>query len=137
MRRLDKEKQKTSARGDIRHSGSPGNNGSPNLALGRTLLRSVPALGRMRNRDFRGRVLSPQRRRSPEDRSQGLTLRQRLGSWRLSGADPLDEPVEDSRPDLVLADQVLNSVFKVGIVIDLDNDDRAVGFLDVDAVKAG
>jgi hypothetical protein len=51
-----------------------------------------------------------------------------------SGVDPLDEPAEDSRPDLVLADQVFDPVFKIGIVVDLDDDDRTVGFLDVDAI---
>src|SRR5271154_6943462 len=56
---------------------------------------------------------------------------------RVSRIDPLDEPVEDSRPDLVLADQVLDPVFEVRVVVYLDDDDRAVGFLDVDAVEAG
>ena len=54
---------------------------------------------------------------------------------RLSGADPLDEPVEDAGPDLVLADLVLDPVLEVRIVVDLDDDDRAIGFLDVDAIK--
>ena len=50
-----------------------------------------------------------------------------------SRIDPLDEPVKNSRPDLVLADQVLDPVFQVWIIVDLDDDDFAVGFLDVDA----
>src|SRR5580693_444257 len=54
---------------------------------------------------------------------------------RLSGVDPLNEPVEDSRPDLVLADLVLDPVFEVRVVVDLDDDDRAVRFLDVDAIE--
>src|ERR1700683_328570 len=54
---------------------------------------------------------------------------------RASGVDPLDEPVEDTRPDLVLADLVLDPVFKVRVVVDLDDDDRAVRFLDVDAIE--
>jgi hypothetical protein len=54
-----------------------------------------------------------------------------------SGADPLDEPVQDSRPDLVLADQVFDAVFKVRVVVDLDDDNFPIGFLDVDAVETG
>ena len=64
----------------------------------------------------------------------------RLSAWgaatsRLSGIDPLDEPIENSRPDLVLADLVLDPVFKVRVVVNLDDDDRAVRFLDVDPIE--
>src|ERR1700760_23884 len=52
-------------------------------------------------------------------------------------ADALDEPVEDSRPDLVLADQVLDPMLEVRVVVDLDDNDFAVGLLEIDAVKAG
>ena len=51
--------------------------------------------------------------------------------------DPLDEPVEKADPDLVLADLILDTVVKVGVVVDLNDDDRAVGFLDVDAIETG
>ena len=55
---------------------------------------------------------------------------------RLSGIDPFDEPVDEPRPDLVLADLVLDPVLEIGVVVDLDDDDRAVGLLDVDAIEA-
>src|SRR5580693_1488062 len=64
-----------------------------------------------------------------------LLRRPRAQRRRLSGVDPLNEPVEDSRPDLVLADLVLDPVVEVRVVVDLDDDDRAVRFLDVDAIK--
>jgi hypothetical protein len=40
-------------------------------------------------------------------------------------------------PQLLLADMVLDAVFEVRVVVDLDDDDWGVAFLDVDAVKAG
>src|ERR1700733_14573383 len=58
----------------------------------------------------------------------------RTAASRLSGIDPLDEPIENPRPNFVLADLVLDPVLKVRIVVDLDDDDRAVRFLDVDPI---
>src|SRR6266571_7602448 len=50
--------------------------------------------------------------------------------------EPLDEPLEQPRPDLVLAELVLDAVLEIGIVVDLHDDEAAVGLLDVDAVEA-
>ena len=47
----------------------------------------------------------------------------------------LDEPLEHADPDLVLADLVLDAVLEIGIVVDLHDDEAAVGLLDVDAVE--
>src|SRR5215470_367183 len=49
--------------------------------------------------------------------------------------EALDEPLEHAHPDLVLADLVLDAVLEIGIVVDLHDDEAAVGLLDVDAVE--
>jgi hypothetical protein len=49
--------------------------------------------------------------------------------------EALDEPLEHADPDLVLADLVLDAVLEIGIVVDLHDDEAAVGLLDVDAVE--
>src|SRR5262245_8460334 len=50
--------------------------------------------------------------------------------------EPLDEPLEHAGPDFVLADLVLNAVLEVGVVVDLHDDEAALGLLDVDPVEA-
>src|SRR6478752_8967881 len=50
--------------------------------------------------------------------------------------EPLDEPLEQPCPDLVLADLVLDAVLEVRVVVDLHDDEAAVGLLDVHAVEA-
>jgi hypothetical protein len=49
--------------------------------------------------------------------------------------ESLDEPLEHADPDLVLADLVLDAVLEIGVVVDLHDDEAAVGLLDVDAVE--
>src|SRR5580704_17184480 len=53
-----------------------------------------------------------------------------------SGVDALDEPLQDTAPDFVLADLILDAMIEIGIVVDLDHRDRIAGLLDVDAIKA-
>src|SRR2546430_4657908 len=50
--------------------------------------------------------------------------------------EPLDEPLEQPRPDLVLADLVLDAVLEIRVVVDFHDDETAVGLLDIDAVEA-
>src|SRR6266851_5636156 len=50
--------------------------------------------------------------------------------------EALDEPAQQPRPDLVLADLVLDAVLEVGVVVDLHDDEAMVGLLDVDAVES-
>jgi hypothetical protein len=58
-----------------------------------------------------------------------------LRRTRKSGVDSFDEPVQDSSPHFVRADLVLDPMLEIRVVVDLDDDDRAVGFLDVDAER--
>src|SRR5436305_13362236 len=50
--------------------------------------------------------------------------------------EALDEPLEQSCPDLVLADLVFDAVLEIRVVVDLHDDEATVGLLDVDAVEA-
>src|SRR4029077_16352148 len=50
--------------------------------------------------------------------------------------EPLDEPLEQPCPDLILADLVLDAVLEVRVVVDLHDDEAALGLFDVDAVEA-
>src|SRR5262245_40739699 len=49
--------------------------------------------------------------------------------------EALDEPLEHADPDLVLAGLVLDAVLEIGVVVDLHDDEAAVGLLDVDVVE--
>ncbi len=136
VRRLDKKKQKSSTRGDIRHVSIPARLRPPESrpAAGAFAIATVTSL-RPNAQSRPGAALSPTRRVMVTRGSVAgikITLASRVSA---SSADPLDEPVENSRPDLVLADQVLDPVFEVRVVVDLDDDDFPVSFLDVDAVK--
>src|SRR5580704_5447120 len=65
----------------------------------------------------------PGSRALPAPRNDGLLL------------EPLDEPAQQPHPNLVLADDVLDAVFEVGVVVDFHDHDAVVGLLEVDAVK--
>src|SRR6266446_5815065 len=49
---------------------------------------------------------------------------------------PLDEPAQELYPDFVFADLVFDTVFEIGIVVDLHHDEAVGGLLDVDAVES-
>ena len=84
MRRLDKEKQKTSACSDIRHPGSPRDYGPPEsglaLAAFATSIVTSPRPKAQSPPDMEAAFSRFSARQSPEDKLQGLTLRQRPGS---------------------------------------------------------
>src|SRR3954453_21594015 len=50
--------------------------------------------------------------------------------------EPLDEPLEQLDPYLVLTDGIFNSMFEVRIIVDLHHNDAVVGLLEVDAIKS-
>src|SRR5712692_10537106 len=49
--------------------------------------------------------------------------------------EPFDEPFEQTGPDLVLADLVLDAVLEVRIVVDFHYDEATLGLLDIYTVK--
>src|SRR5690606_2780730 len=53
-----------------------------------------------------------------------------------SGIEPFDEPVGEANPDVVLLRVILDTVFEVGVVVDLDDEDAVIGLLEIDAVEA-
>src|SRR5262245_38175468 len=50
--------------------------------------------------------------------------------------ETIGKPLQQTDPDLVLADGVLNPVLEIGIVVDFHHDDAAVSLLEIDAVEA-
>src|SRR5580704_15067939 len=65
----------------------------------------------------------PGSRALPAPRNDGLLL------------ELLDEPAQQPHLNLVLADDVLDAMFEVGVVVDFHDHDAVVGLLEVDAVK--
>ncbi len=49
---------------------------------------------------------------------------------------PVGEPAGQLDPDLVLFGGILDPVFKIGIVVDLDHHHAVVRFLEIDAIKS-
>ena len=50
--------------------------------------------------------------------------------------EPVNEPFEQPHPYFIPADDVLDAVFEVGIVVDLHDDEALVRLLHVDPVEA-
>src|SRR3954447_12447742 len=50
--------------------------------------------------------------------------------------ESLQKPLRQPDPDLVLLAGILPAMVEVGIVVDLDDEDAVIGFLEVDAVEA-
>src|SRR4249919_484073 len=78
-------------------------------------------------------------RRAPAGRSIRWPIRRRrLSCARRTGLllEPLNEPFEQPHPYFIPADDVLDAVFEVGIVVDLHDDEALVRLLHVDPVEA-
>src|SRR5260370_37448863 len=65
--------------------------------------------------------------------SMGKGLVHRVSSC----VDAFDEPLQDAVPDFFFADLVLDAMFEVRIVVNLDHCDGIASLLDVDAIEAG
>src|SRR5262249_26127296 len=65
----------------------------------------------------------------------GLVIPDRRSDGRLL-LKSIDEPAQDTHPDIVLADRILDAVFQAWIVVDFHDNDAVSGLFEVDAVKA-
>ena len=67
------------------------------------------------------------------DRESALSAAARLPP---RPVQPLQEPLRQPDPDLVLLAGILPAMVEVGVVVDLDDEDAVLGLLEVDAVEA-
>src|SRR5690606_21946530 len=104
--------------------------------------RRLPASRRRRRENSSACRAASRRKGSISRRAPRRTCRPRSSpaspNWSLPPVplQPVDEPLGQPHPDLVLLAGILDAVVEIGIVVHLDDMDAVGGFLEIDAIEA-